>query len=135
MSHLHQVLARKVQQWRKDGYPSPDYPAISEIFEWARDPDTGTLRFLRTPQLRALETYWYLRLVEGTPHIFSLYRKLFSNPPDLMDALGLNAPEVLRSVAGQPLDTLWEQVRSDDEFVRRFRLESLRETLTLDYPS
>ena len=37
MSHLHQVLSRKVDQWRADGYPSPDYPAIAEIFEWANE--------------------------------------------------------------------------------------------------
>lgn len=135
MTHLHQVLAREVDKWRKEGYPSPDYPAIAEIFEWARDPDTGALRFLRAPQLRALETYWYLRLVEGTPHIFTLYQRLFPNPPDLLEALGLGAPRIMRLVAGQRLDPLWERVRSDDRFVREFRLESVRETLALDYPS
>ena len=135
MGHLHQVLAREVDKWRKAGYPSPDYPAIAEIFEWARDPDTGTLRFLRAPQLRALETYWYLRLVEGTPHIFTLYQRLFPSPPDLLEALGLAAPRIMKLVAGQPLDPLWERVRSDDRFVREFRLESVRETLALDYPS
>jgi hypothetical protein len=34
MSHLHQVLARKVDQWRKDGYHSAEYPAIAEILSW-----------------------------------------------------------------------------------------------------
>jgi len=135
MAHLHQVLAQEVDKWRKEGYPSPDYPAIAEIFEWARDPDSGALRFLRTPQLRALETYWYLRLVQGTPHIFTLYQRLFPNPPDLLEALGLGAPRIMRLVAGQRLDPLWERVRSDDRFVREFRLESVRETLALDYPS
>lgn len=28
-------------QWRKAGYPCPDYPAIAEIFDWASDPDAG----------------------------------------------------------------------------------------------
>lgn len=135
MAHLHQVLAQEVDKWRKEGYPSPDYPAIAEIFEWARDPDSGALRFLRAPQLRALETYWYLRLVEGTPHIFTLYRRLFPDPPDLLEALGLAAPRIMKLVAGQPLDPLWERIRSDDRFVREFRLESVRETLALDYPS
>ena len=36
------------------------------------DLDAGGPRFLRAPQLRALETYWYLRLVEGTPHVLDL---------------------------------------------------------------
>ncbi len=135
MSHLHQALRLKVEQWRKDGYLSNEYPAIAEVFEWASDPETGTLRFLRRPQLRALETYWYLRLVEGTPHAFTLYKKLFPHPPDLLDALSLATPAITRLIAGQPLDALWERIRTDDRFVREHRLESVRETLTLDYPS
>lgn len=77
MIHLHQLIASRVDAWRAAGYRVTDYPVIAEIFEWARDPDTGILRFLRAPQVRALETYWYLRLVEGTPHIFTLYQELF----------------------------------------------------------
>lgn len=135
MSHLHEVIAREVGQWRKDGYSSPDYPGIAEIFEWASDPETGTLRFLRTPQLRALETYWYLRLSEGTPHVFTLYQKLFPNSLDLLQSLGLATPEITRLLVGQPLDVLWERIKGDDRFVRESRLESIRETLELDYPS
>ncbi len=135
MSHFHQALVPKVDQWRKDGYASPDYPAISEIFEWASDPETGTPRFLRKPQLRALETYWYLRLVENTPHIFTLYQRLFPVPSDLLEALGLAAPQIMKLVADRGLDALWERIKTDDGFVRELRLESVRETLTLDYPS
>jgi hypothetical protein len=135
MTHLHQVLGQRVDQWRADGYPSPDYPAVAEIFEWARDDQTGSLRFLRRPQLRALETYWYLRLVEKTPHVFDLYRRLFPSPPDLMAALGLTSPALMRQIVGQPLEPLWDRIKTDDAFVREHHLESLRETLTLDYPS
>lgn len=135
MSHLHQILGRKVDQWRVGGYPSPDYPAIAEIFEWASDPETGTLRFLRKPQLRALETYWYLRLVEGTPHIFVLYQKLFPHRSELLKALGLTTPEITRLVLDQSFDALWERIKTDDEFVKKYRLDSVRETLTLGYPS
>ncbi len=56
MTHLHERIAPRVDAWRADGYPCDDYPAIAEIFEWARDPETAALRFLRLPQLRALET-------------------------------------------------------------------------------
>lgn len=135
MSHLHQVLGQCVDQWRTDGYPSPDHPAIAEIFEWARDDQTGSLRFLRRPQLRALETYWYLRLVEKTPHIFDLYQRLFPHPPDLMGALGLTSPALMRQLFGQPETAVWERIKTDDAFAREHRLESLRETLTLGYPS
>jgi hypothetical protein len=135
MSHLYEALGRRVDTWRADGYPSGDFPAIGEIFEWASDPDTGTARYLRRPQLQALETYWYLRLVEKTPHVFDLYHRLFEDPADLMDALGLRDPEIARIVAGRPLDALWSRIRADDNFVREHDLESLRETLSLGYPS
>jgi type III restriction enzyme len=135
MSHLHQVLGQRVDQWRADGYPSSDYPAIAEIFEWARDDQTGSLRFLRRPQLRALETYWYLRLVEKTPHVFDLYRRLFPHRPDLMAALGLTSPALMRQLLGESVEAICERIKTDDAFVREHRLESLRETLTLGYPS
>lgn len=135
MSHLHQVLGPRVDQWRAAGYPSSDYPAIAEIFEWARDEQTGSLRFLRRAQLHALETYWYLRLVEKTPHVFDLYRRLFPHPPDLLAALGLASPALMRQVIGQPVQTLWERIKTDDAFIQEHHLESLRETLTLAYPS
>ena len=135
MAHLYEVLATRVDHWRADGYPAPDHAAIGEILEWATDPESGTSRFLRQPQLRALETYWYLRLVEGTPHVLDLYRRLFPHPPDLLDALGLTAPEMTRQFIGTSLKVILDRVRTDDALVRRFRLESVRETLTLDYPS
>lgn len=135
MSHLYEVLAARVVKWRAGGYPAEDFPAIAEIFEWASDPDTGSLRYLRRPQLRALETYWHLQLVEKTPHVFDLYPRLFPEPRDLLDALGLRSPEIARVVAGRPLETLWERIRVDGGFVREPDLESLREMLTLDYPS
>ena len=114
------------------GYPHPDYPAIGEILEWAANPEGAGFR-LRVPQVRALETYWYLRLVEGTPHIVDLYRKLFPKKTDLLAALG--CPRTAFERADYDLDALWGSIKTDDAFVREFRLEALRETLTLDYPS
>jgi hypothetical protein len=49
---------------------------------------------LRQAQLRALETYWYLRLVEGTPHVFELYQRYYARPLDLLAALGLDRDEI-----------------------------------------
>lgn len=135
MSHLYQVLSPYVDQWRTKGYPVPGHEAIAEILEWAGDPETGTPRYLRRPQLRALETYWYLRLVEGTPHVFALYQKLFPEPSSLLGALGLATSEINKLMVGQLLDPLWERIKADDDFVREHRLESVRETLTLEYPS
>ena len=86
-------------------------------------------------QFRALETYWYLRLVEQTPHIFELCRKLYPKSRELREALGLTAEPIRDFVEDNGVEALWERIRSDDDFVRDFRLQALRETLTLDYPS
>ena len=136
MRHLHQQIAARVAVWRADNYASPKYQAIGEILEWAHVPETGHARFLRRPQFRALETYWYLRLIENTPNIFDLYQKLY--PPDeniseLLESLGV--PVTAFKATNFKTDVLWRRIKADDAFVRDFDLESLRETLTLDYPS
>lgn len=124
-----------MDQWRGDGYPVPPYPALAEILEWAYEGETETLRFLRRPQLQALETYWYLRLVEGTPHVCDLYRRFFQKQSELLDALGLDNPRIKEFALDEGINALWTRIKTDDGFVRDFRLESLRETLSLDYPS
>lgn len=136
MIHLYQKIAQHVDIWRSNSYLSEEFPAISEILEWAHEEPTGSLRFLRHPQLRALEAYWYLRLIENTPHIFNLYLKLYPPHKDvsaLIEALGIS-DKAFKTV-NYSLDHLWERIKFDDDFVRDFNLESLRETLTLDYPS
>ena len=50
-----------------------------------------------------------------------------------MKALGIS-DEAFRT-ANFKLKTLWQKIQSDDSFIRRFRLEALRETLALDYAS
>ena len=133
-NHLYQTLGSKVEEWAKTDYPC-DFPAISEIFDWSQEPETGALRFLRKPQLQALKTYWYLRLGENTPRTLDLYERLFSSKTTLLDALNLKQEEVKDFVIDNGLDALWERVRADDDFVRDYDLEALRETLTLQYPS
>ncbi|HEY2825801.1 MAG TPA: hypothetical protein VGI83_09670, partial [Gemmatimonadales bacterium] len=136
MNNLHERLAPKVADWRAAGYPSDAYPAIGEILDWARDSETSQLRYLRAPQLAALETYWYLRLIEETPHVFDLYESLFPRQSELLTALGLDTGAIKDLVMDEGgVEPLWARIRSDDDFVRSFKLESLRETLTLDYPS
>lgn len=136
VSYLYQALALAVDQWRKEHYPSEDFPAIGQILAYATlDDDSGQLRFLRRAQLRALETYWYLRLVLGTPAIPELYEKLFPKPKDRREAMGLAHPEIVSFIADEGLDACLERIRTDNAFVRKHRLESLRETLSLDYPS
>jgi hypothetical protein len=121
-----------VVAWREEGYKHEDYPAIGEILEWARQPDVPSFR-LREPQLRALETYWYLRLVEKTPHIFDLYQKLFPKKKDLLEAFGISHEAFSR--VDYDIDALLDFTKNNTDFVKEFQLEAVRETLMLNYPS
>ena len=134
MSYLYQELAARVDAWRAENYPSDNYPAIREILEFAvEDQETSQLRYLRRAQLRALETYWYLRLSLETPTIPALYDKMFPALPARLRAMGVDSK--LFEEAGYDFNALIERVRTDNKFVRQHKLESLRESLTLDYPS
>ena len=122
---LYEALAIHVSTWRAENYKHEDYPAVAEILEWASNPDVPNFR-LRKPQLRALETYWYLRLRENTPHIFELYQSLFPKKKDLLEAFGI--PEEAFSRADYDLNTLVQAIRTDAGFVKEFRLNALRES-------
>jgi hypothetical protein len=135
MPHLHELIQQNVTAWREDGYSTEDYAAIAEILDYAVLPESDNLRFLRKAQLRALETYWYLRLVEETPHIFDLYQRYYVKPMDLLAALGLDRDGIKDFVVNEGIKALWERIRTDGEFVKAHKLESVHETLTLDYPS
>lgn len=136
--HLYEALQQKVSDWRQSGYGSPDYPAVGEILEYASipvDENSSQLRYLRAAQLQALETYWYLRVVEGTPHIFDLYRKLNTRPLELLAALGMDTEPIKDFVLNEGVGALWDRVRTDTAFVKQHKLDTVHETLTLDYPS
>ena len=49
--------------------------------------------------------------------------------------MGLDRDEIKDLVLNEGLDELWEGIRTDEEFVKAYKLESVHETLTLDYPS
>jgi hypothetical protein len=137
--HLHQRLAQNVAEWRAQGYPHAEYPAIAEILKYATLSESSSLRLLRRAQLRALETYWYLRLVEGTPHIFALYQRYYPGM-EILGALGLDTQPLkdwlMREMfAGGSIESLWKHIRTDADFVKQHDLESVHETLALDYPS
>ena len=132
--YIYERLASKVSDWRASNYAHPHYPAIAEILEWCANPETAEFR-LRLPQIRALETYWYLRLVENTPHILSLYETLYTSTSERMAALGLDHPDLHHLALDHGYQGLLESLCTDDELVKRFKLEALRESLTLEYPS
>jgi hypothetical protein len=139
---LHEALAIKVEEWRARGYPS-DIPALAEVLEYAVEgvepgsawPATGQLRYLRAAQLRALETWWYLRAIERTPHVTDIYRRLFPSVSDRLKAFGLDDQQLVAIALDAGYDGLLERIRTDDGSVRGHRLGPQRETLTLGYPS
>ncbi|MBU1923163.1 MAG: hypothetical protein KJ710_02730 [Candidatus Omnitrophica bacterium] len=49
----------------------------------------GALRYLRHAQIMALEAYWYLRLIENTPHIIDLYNKHYPDEIKFLEVLGI----------------------------------------------
>ena len=142
MPEVHEELAGRVDEWRASQYSSA-YPAIAEILEFAIEderagrpfPSSGSLRHLRTAQLRALETYWYLRLVERTPRIEQLYASLFPSPRAHREAYGLTSTVLRDLVEEQGLESVLRRVADDEAFAHTHRLDALRESLGLSYPS
>lgn len=133
---LFNILKSKATEWRRNNYQS-NYPTISEIFDFNFDQETGNLRFLRQAQYEALEVYWYLRLIEETPHIFDLYKKLYDEPVELFKALNIviSQDDLIKIMSKGGIDAVFEKIKEDDDFVRRYKLETLRETISLIYPS
>ena len=95
-----------------------------------------TLRYLRKAQFEALETYWYMRLIEKTPHIFEFYKRLYDDNSKLLKALGIPLNEdITNLILNKGFDGLITSIKTDDQFVKKNKLEAVRESLTLDYPS
>src|SRR6266550_2871846 len=108
--HLYEALSESVKNWREQGYLHDSYDTLSEILSWATNPEGEGFR-LRPPQLRALETYWYLRLVKNTPHIFALYQEYFpaEDPDPLLKALGI--PTAAFQDSKYDFESLWKRIQ------------------------
>jgi len=132
-------LKEEVSKWRETSYDC-DYPVISEILDYnvvISNSGEKSLRFLRQPQFDALEVYWYLRIVKDTPHVLDIYKNLYSSK-ELLEALGLKhlVEDLTDDLVSETLvNDILNKVKYDDNFVKEHKLESLRETLTLNYPS
>lgn len=130
MNLLYQKLRKDVLSWREKDYFS-SHPVVSSILKYNKN------NFLRKAQFEALETYWYLRLVKNTPNVFKLYKQYFQGK-ELLKALGISLSEEDLTdllLTGGGLDSIIEKVKTDDLFVKKYKLEALRETLSLNYPS
>ncbi len=133
-------LKDKVTEWRGSNYKC-NYPTIEEILEYSfisNEIGIQSLRYLRKAQIEALETYWYLRLVENTPKIIELYDKLYDNPKDKFEALGIKLTDTLKDeliFSGKGIDSIFERIKTDNTFVKKNNLQAVQETLSLNYPS
>ncbi|MCC6457298.1 MAG: DEAD/DEAH box helicase family protein [Caldilineaceae bacterium] len=129
---LYQALAPRVDRWRQSSYPHDLFPVIGEILEWASEPDGGGYR-LRMPQIRSLETYWYLRLVEETPHVHALYERLFPSIREFTAALGISKEALFE--CDYDRNALLDRLRTDSDFTHRHGLDTVSESLNLSYSS
>lgn len=128
---IYAKLSESVKLWALSNY-SCDYSEIAEILSYIKQAD-----FLRKAQIAALEHYWYTRLVLKTPHIQDIYKN-YHEEVDLLEALGIpSSNRDVTSIAfkGGGIEAVFEKIRNDDAFVKKHKLEGLRETLSLSYPS
>ena len=127
MPHLHALIADEVASWRKADYPCEEFPIISEILEYqTSQSEPGApveSRYLRSAQIEALTTYWYLRLVKKTPTMLDLYKSVYPKPSDLRKALGLTSDAIRDIIDDIGLEGLLAKVRDDDAFVAIARPE------------
>jgi len=86
------------------------------------DSETGNFRFLRKAQFEALETYWYLRLIEKTPHFSDLYKRSYDDPAKLFKALNINISqdELIKIMSKGGIESLFEEIKT-----MKFLLESI----------
>lgn len=133
-------LKDKVAEWRKSNYKCK-YQTIEEILDYSfisNEKGVQSLRYLRKAQIEALETYWYLRLVENTPSVYELYNRLYTVPKEKFEALGINLTDKLKDeliFSGKGIDSIIERIKTDNKFVKQNKLEAVQETLLLNYPS
>ena len=139
MEHLFEKLRDDTLNWRKEGYPCPDYPLIGEVLRWQFEGEAEErvhLKYLREPQFQSLELYWFLRLVLKTPHIVDLYKHYYDTGDirDFCEAFGIPiTPNELILI--RDVDAIIDLVENNPEFVKQKRIDPVYEAVTLPYPS
>jgi type III restriction enzyme len=139
MDTLFQKIKQEALIWQENWYKNDEFPAIAEILWYSRQsPDEGEalwkLRFLREPQFEALVVYWYLRIELKTPSFIELYRHFYPKKKDFREILGIwENPEITEMIE-EEIDYL-ERIKTDFDFVKKYWLDGLHESLNLDYPS
>lgn len=97
--------------------------------------ESSVLKYLRQPQFEAIEIYFYLRIVEGSPTVYDLYKKYYPKPKDLRDGFGLNIGDSILLELTENGEDLFNKILNDDEFCKKNKLEAIRETILMKYPS
>ncbi len=137
MKPLFDHISDKVKIWRDSGYSHEhhptiqQYPLIKELLKYQRD-DERRERYLRSPQLLALETYWYLRLVMKTPSFLEMYLCCYT-PVEVLESLGI--PERKFALKHVPVKTIVEEFCAEIAEKGDQTVATLYESLQLDYPS
>ena len=80
--NLIKKITEEVREWRNKEYKSNDCPTIKEIFFHIKKQ-----HYLRKPQIAALETYFYLRIVKETKSIPALYKEYFPKLDMILDLI------------------------------------------------
>ncbi len=129
---LHKIIQIKVEEWRNNNYKSERYSTISELLRFQKESES--LKYLRQPQFEALETYFYLRLHYPNKTILEIYKDLYKKTSELFEALSIITNYELTKLILDGED-IFEKIKLDNEFCKRNKLESVRETIDMDYPS
>ena len=133
---LYNEIKKDVQKWRKNNY---DKNEIKEILDFQfLDDKKQRFKFLRKVQFEALETYLFLRFQKKNQKIIDLYKEYFPKKTELLKALGIDPiNEEINSILidGGGIDEIFDKIKNNNEFVKKYKLENLKETLSLKYPS
>ena len=134
MQNIFEQLQTDAKKWRENGYTTDDqFSAISEILAWSKD-ENGQLRYLREAQFNALEVYWYIRIILKTPRLLELYKNYFPRNSDLLTALGVVKNDIITNMLIDGEDP-FEKIKTDTKFAKSLQLDSLHESINLNYPS
>jgi hypothetical protein len=131
---LFEKLQERIKTWRDSKYQCQSYPQIKEILNYNKLED-GSFKFLRKPQFEAIETYLYLRFILKTLQTIELYKILFKDDKiALFKTLGINHVNQ-DAIDDVDLDKILEKIKTDLEFVKKHKYQTLHEALNLDYAS
>lgn len=134
---LLEKIKQDIKNWRQSNYKC-NFDEVEEILNFQFiDEEKNSYKFLRKPQFEAIETYLYLRIVKQTKTVISLYKEYFEKPYDLFQSLNihLEQKDLIDILSNGGIDKLFEIVKNDNDFVKKYKLETLQESLLLDYPS